>query len=109
MARPAAVVSEPRDRHKLPVPLEMRDRQPFVVDVMRMEIIAPWPRRRPAPGDEWRLWETIQRLDVDALPALLCWAWPDRDPVPVAQAGAGWLAAYERDHSVYRLPRSTAG
>jgi hypothetical protein len=105
MPRTAAINAEPRDRHRLPVPFEMRERQPFLVDVMRMEIIAPWPRRRPAPGDEWRMWQTIQSIDVDALPALLCWCWPDRDPEPVSGVGPGWLMAYARDHSVYRLPR----
>jgi hypothetical protein len=81
----------------------MRDRQPFVVDAISGRLIAPWPRRRPADGDDWRLWETIQRLDLDALPAALCWCWPDRDPEPVA-ARPDWLRHYERDRAVYRLP-----
>jgi hypothetical protein len=100
----SAVTAEPRSRHRLPVPFEMRAQQPFLVDAYAGHIIAPWPRRRPAAGDDLRLWETMQRLDLDALPAPLCWAWPDRAPVPVAQVGAGWLAAYSRDHAVYRLP-----
>jgi hypothetical protein len=82
----------------------MRERQPFLTDVLAQRVVAPWPRRRPAPGDDARLWDTIQRIDIDALPSLLCWAWPDRDPEPVAQVGAGWLRAYERDRAVYRLP-----
>jgi hypothetical protein len=49
------------------------------------------------------MWLTVQRLDLDTLPASLCWAWPDRDPVPVGNVGAGWLAAWERDRAVYRL------
>jgi hypothetical protein len=109
MPRPAAVVAEPRDRHKLPMPFEMRERQPFLVDAYAGHIIAPWPRRRPAPGDEWRMWQAIERLDIDALPALLCWAWPDRDPEPVVHVGPGWLQAYVRDHAVYGLPRGTVG
>ena len=87
----------------------MRERQPFLVDILSSTITAPWPRKRPAEGDEGRMWQTIQRLDTDALPALLCWAWADRDPEPVGDVRPGWLQAYARDHAVYRLPPSTAG
>jgi hypothetical protein len=86
------------------VPIEMRHRQPFVVDAAAGEIIAPWPPDRPAAGDEWRLWVTVQRIDLDALPAALCWCWPDRDPEPVAAARLDWLKHYARDRAVYRMP-----
>jgi hypothetical protein len=74
-----------------------------VVAAAAGHIIAPWPKNRPANGDEWRLGETVQRLDPDALPAPLCWCWPDRDPVPVGNVGVGWLAAWSRDRAIYRL------
>jgi hypothetical protein len=101
----SAIAADLRNRHRLPPPLEMRERQPFLIDAYTGRLVAPWPRRRPASGDEARLWETMQRLDPDALPDALCWVWPDRDPVPVANVGPGWLRAYERDRAVYRLPR----
>jgi hypothetical protein len=72
MGREAFAVE--RTRHRCPLPPEMRDRQPFVVDAYAGHIIAPWPKNRPAHGDEYRMWLTVQRLDLDALPDVLCWA-----------------------------------
>jgi hypothetical protein len=100
---PRSALAAERARHLCPLPEEMRDHQPFLVDALSMHIIAPWPPKRPADGDEWRLAETVQRLDLDALPAALCWCWPDRDPEPVGNVGAGWPAAWERDRAVSRL------
>ena len=102
---PREALAAERTRHRCPLPLEMRNRQPFVVDALSGHIIAPWPPKRPAHGDEYRLWLTAQRLgDLDALPDTLCWCWPDREPVPVGNVGAGWLKNYERDRAVYALP-----
>jgi len=41
------------------------------------------PRKRPAPGDEERLDALLERLDLEALPAALCWCWP---PLPLRAA-----------------------
>jgi len=100
---PRRAHDEERARHLLPVPEEMRERHGFIVDALSGHIIAPWPPKRPADGDEWRLWATVQRLGRAALPTALCWCWPDRDPEPVGNVGAGWLKNYERDKAVYRL------
>jgi hypothetical protein len=43
---PREALAAERTRHRLPVPPEMRDRQPFVVDALSMHIIAPWPHNR---------------------------------------------------------------
>ena len=92
-----------RVRHLLPLPPEMRARQPFVIDARTMRIIAPWPAKRPLPGDEARMDEMLQCLELGALPAAVCWCWPDRPPEPVRGSGEGWLAAWGRDRAVYKL------
>jgi hypothetical protein len=81
----------------------MRERQPFVFDARTMRLIAPWPRKRPQPGDEARLDALLDRLDLEALPAAVCWCWPDRDPEPVGDVGPGWLARWAFDRAVYRI------
>lgn len=92
-----------RVRHLLPLPPEMRARQPFVIDARMMRIIAPWPAKRPQPGDEERMDAMLRRLQLRALPAAVCWCWPDRPPEPVRGSGQGWLAAWARDRAVYKL------
>jgi len=61
-----------------------------------------------APGDEERLDALLERLDLEALPAALCWCWPDRDPVPVGAVAPDWLRQYARDRAVCRLPTRRA-
>jgi hypothetical protein len=61
------------------------------------------------PGDEERLDAVLARLDLDALPASVCWCWPDRPPEPVRGTPPGWLAAWARDRATYMAePRPPA-
>jgi hypothetical protein len=87
----------------LPLPPEMRERQPFLLDARRGRIIAPWPRKKELPGDADRLTAVLGRLADVQLPDWLCWCWPDRDPEPACGAGKSWLASWERDRTVYRV------
>jgi hypothetical protein len=67
-------------RWRLPVPPEMRERQPFLADVGSGRLIAPWPRNKPAPGDLERLdamLAMIDRMDIAELsPSLVFWCRP---------------------------------
>jgi hypothetical protein len=62
--------------HRLPLPPEQREQQPFVLDAATMQVIAPWPVQRPQPGDEARLDAMLARLDFSDLPAPVCRTWP---------------------------------
>jgi hypothetical protein len=89
----------------MPLPSEVRQRLAFVIDAAGRRIIAPWLRDTlPLPSDEARLAATVERLDLDALPAPVCWCWPDRPPEPVRAAR---LQTWARDRAVYRLPTRT--
>ena len=56
----------------------MRLRQPFVIDLRIGRVIAPWPRKRPQPGDEARMGQRSYQLDPAALPAsVVPWCWPE--------------------------------
>jgi hypothetical protein len=46
----AAAMPKPEQRHQLPLPHEMRERQPFG----SRTLVAPWPRRRELQGDAGR-------------------------------------------------------
>jgi hypothetical protein len=98
-----------RVRHLLPLPPETRARQPFVIDTRTMRIIAPWPEKRPLLGDEARMDAMLQRLKLGALPAAVCWCWPDRPPEPVTGSGEGWLAAGPRSSGLQARGVTEAG
>ena len=68
-----------------------------------MPLPPDWPEKRPLLGDEARMDAMLQRLKPGALPAAVCWCWPDRPPEPVTGSGEGWLAAWARDRAVYTL------
>ena len=55
-----------------------------------MHVIAPWSPRRQQPDDAARLELLLDHLDLEELPAPVCWCWPDREPVPVANADPSW-------------------
>jgi hypothetical protein len=86
-------------RHRLPLPEGQRREQPFVLDWSGRSprLTCPSPRKRPQPGDEACLDAVLARLDLDALPAAVCWCWPDRDPKPVRDTGPSWLPHWARD------------
>jgi hypothetical protein len=94
-----------KSRHRIPLPLERRQLQPFVLDSRAGRVIAPWPRKRAQPGDEERLDATLARIDGEMLPALVCWCWPDRDPEPVRDMAPDWLRHWSRDRAVYVVER----
>jgi hypothetical protein len=91
-------------RHLLPLPLERRVEQPFVLDARTGQIVAPWPRKRAQPGDEARMDAMLEQLP-EVLPGPVCWCWSDgRPPVPVEAVDvAHWLRAWSRDRAVHRL------
>jgi hypothetical protein len=92
-------------RYPLLLPFEVRQQLAFVVDVAGRRVIAPWLRDAlPLPSDEARLEATVERLDLDTLPAPVCWCWPDRPPEPVRTARQNWLQSWARDRAVYNLP-----
>ena len=45
----------------------------------------------------------LDRLDVSELPSLLCWCWPDREPVPLGEVGPVWLAHFSKGKAVFAL------
>ena len=94
-----------KDRYLVPLPSEVRQRLAFVIDAAGRRIIAPWLRDiLPLPSDEARLAATVERLDLNTLPAPVCWCWPDRPPEPVRAARQNWLQSWARDRAVYSLP-----
>ena len=97
----------PREQRRYPMrlPSEVRQRLAFVIDAAGRRIIAPWLRDiLPLPSDEARLAATVERLDLNTLPAPVCWCWPDRPPEPVRAARQNWLQSWARDRAVYSLP-----
>jgi len=89
-----------RARHLLPLPPERRAQQPFVLDARTGQIIAPWPRKRPQPGDEARMDAMVEQLPR-MLPGPVCWCWPDREPEPVvAEDMRLWLRRWSSDKAV---------
>jgi hypothetical protein len=98
----AAALLKAEQRHRLPLPREMRERQPFVIDVATHTLCAPWPRNRMLPGDDLRLMQVMKCLASAKLPGAVCWCWPDRAPEPI-DVRPGWLASWCRDRCCYRL------
>jgi hypothetical protein len=88
------------------MPQEQRLQQPFVVDALSGKVIAPWPKRGAQAGDAERLEVLRATIDPAALPAPVCWCWPDRKPEPVQAVAPDWLARWARDHAVYALAGS---
>jgi hypothetical protein len=43
----------------------------------------------------------LERIDVAALPASVCWVWPDRDPEPALDPD--WLRRWAFGHAVYAV------
>lgn len=93
-------------RHLIALPPERHEALPFIVDLLSRRLIAPWPRKRPQPGDEERLDELLAMLDLAELPADVCWAWIDRDPIPVTGTGPNWLANWARGRAIYKLQQA---
>ena len=48
----------------------------------------------------------LEQLDAAALPARVCWYWPDREPEPVACVNlAHWLMHWLKDRACYVLAK----
>jgi hypothetical protein len=99
----AAALVKPEQRHQAQLPREMRERQPFLLDVAGRVMAAPWPKGRELPGDDLRLLAVLDCIANSPLPGKVCWCWSDREPEPVKDAPPVWLAAWCRDRACYRL------